>query len=629
MEMIDLFLKKNGYQVILARNGREAVAAFRDHGADLILMDAFMPETNGFEACIQIKQLQIGCKVPIIMITGLNDNESVHRAFGAGAEEFITKPINWAVLQHRMELLLDQKQMEAVIHESEERFRAMAESAKDAIISITEKGKIIYWNHGAETMFGYSREEILGTPLEQIIPTSYLDKHRHGFHRAVQTGHMHLGGESVELQGICKNGRILPVEISLSSWKAQKKSFFSAIVRDITERTIIRRRQDETLQSQLAITALLETSLEPLTFKRQLEVALEIITTVPWIQVDSKSAIFLCDSAHGRFELAAQLDLPEELANTCGQIILGHCLCGQVIQNGRIVTSAPGDQYLYHMPCHDSEAGSGHHCVPIQSGNNLLGVLNLFVSHGHECNSREEAFLITVSRTLAAVIERRRMEESIHQAQRELRETRLEIIQRLGVAAEYRDTDTGEHIIRMSRYASALGRSLGMSAHEVDLLLHATPMHDVGKIGIPDHILLKPARLTADEFEIIKKHPLIGASILFGQDAEPLKTAHIIALTHHERWDGSGYPYGLKGESIPLVGRICALVDVFDALTMARPYKRAWSAVEALEEIEKNSGRHFDPCLVEKFRSIFPEILMIMNHPNHGEPGLLDRVIGY
>ena len=203
------------------------------------------------------------------------------------------------------------------------------------------------------------------------------------------------------------------------------------------------------------------------------------------------------------------------------------------------------------------------------------------------------------------------LEERVLERTRELDETRLEIIRRLGRAAEYRDNETGLHIIRMSQYSQLLGLAVGMSDGEANLLLNASPMHDIGKIGIPDQILLKQGKLTPEEWEIMKTHPTIGAEIMSGHHSDLMQIAREIALYHHEKWDGSGYPHGLAGEEIPLMGRIVAVADVFDALTTARPYKKAWKVEEAVDYIKQNKGSHFDPRLVDLFLDNIADVMAI------------------
>lgn len=193
----------------------------------------------------------------------------------------------------------------------------------------------------------------------------------------------------------------------------------------------------------------------------------------------------------------------------------------------------------------------------------------------------------------------------------ELRETRLQIIQRLGRASEFKDNETGMHVMRMSHYAKIIALAYGFSEQCADLLLHTAPMHDLGKIGIPDHIMLKPGKLTEEEFAIMKKHPEIGVEILGDDDSELIALAKTVALTHHEKWDGSGYPKGLKGEDIPIEGRIVALADVFDALTSKRPYKEAWSIEKTMAFLHEQKGKHFEPKLVDLFNQELDKILAI------------------
>ncbi len=186
-----------------------------------------------------------------------------------------------------------------------------------------------------------------------------------------------------------------------------------------------------------------------------------------------------------------------------------------------------------------------------------------------------------------------------------------ETIARLARAAEFRDPETGAHIVRMAHYSQLIARQLGLDDELCERILTAAPMHDIGKVGTPDHILLKPGRLTAEELIVMRQHSRIGHDILLGSSSPMIQMAAEIALTHHEKFDGSGYPDGTVGEAIPISGRIVAVADVFDALTSPRPYKEAWPLERAFDFIKSGRGSHFDPACVDAFFAVIPEVLII------------------
>jgi cyclic di-GMP phosphodiesterase len=200
------------------------------------------------------------------------------------------------------------------------------------------------------------------------------------------------------------------------------------------------------------------------------------------------------------------------------------------------------------------------------------------------------------------------LEEIIFERTRELREAQVEITNRLVQAAEYHDYQTSCHTTRMAHYCVVLGRAHGMKEHELTLFFHASAMHDIGKLGVSDSILHKKGTLTPDEFTEMKRHTLIGADLLYGPENELMNLAHLIALTHHEKWDGTGFPLGLKKEEIPFAGRVAALCDVFDALSSERPYKEAWPLEEARKVVLEQKGIHFDPYVVELFEENYSKI---------------------
>ncbi|MBF0379657.1 MAG: response regulator [Magnetococcales bacterium] len=223
----------------------------------------------------------------------------------------------------------------------------------------------------------------------------------------------------------------------------------------------------------------------------------------------------------------------------------------------------------------------------------------------------EEEVLVRVSNQAQSAYLKNHLQDLVLKGTKEVERTKLEVLERLGRAAEYRDNETGMHVQRMANFSAIIARECGLSGAQCNLLLQSAPMHDIGKIGIPDNILLKPGKLDRDEWQIMQTHTDIGNEILSGGDTELLKMARSVAACHHEKWDGSGYPLGLKGVDIPLIGRIVAVADVFDALTSSRPYKSAWSVENAVIELEKCAGTQFDPEIVDAFKRVLPQILEI------------------
>jgi response regulator RpfG family c-di-GMP phosphodiesterase len=214
---------------------------------------------------------------------------------------------------------------------------------------------------------------------------------------------------------------------------------------------------------------------------------------------------------------------------------------------------------------------------------------------GREFEARLRNMLKLREARLASEHRAETLAAEVRRATADILDRERETITRLSRAAEFRDPETGAHIQRMSHYSALIARALGLGEGLAEALLMAAPMHDVGKLGIPDTILLKPGRLTPEEFAVMKRHPQIGHDILKGSSSSILRLGATIALTHHEKFDGSGYPHGLAGESIPIEGRIVAVADVFDALTSSRPYKPAWPMSRAISLLREGRGSHFDP----------------------------------
>lgn len=255
-------------------------------------------------------------------------------------------------------------------------------------------------------------------------------------------------------------------------------------------------------------------------------------------------------------------------------------------------------------------------CRALKQSESTRGIPIIFVTALNEEHDETSGFeaggVDYITKPISAAVVRARVKTHLSLVKaEELKQSRLQVIQRLGRASEYKDNETGMHVMRMSHYSQVLAKAYGLTDTEAENLLHAAPMHDVGKIGIPDSIMLKPGKLTEAEFAVMRTHPHIGAEIIGETESELLRLAKSVALTHHEKWDGTGYPYGLEGEAIPLEGRIVAVADVFDALTSKRPYKEAWTVEDTLAFMHSQKGLHFEPKLVDLLQTCLPEILEI------------------
>jgi CHASE2 domain-containing sensor protein len=268
-----------------------------------------------------------------------------------------------------------------------------------------------------------------------------------------------------------------------------------------------------------------------------------------------------------------------------------------------------------------------------------LVVAQVAFDHGHVLPVAAPLFALAIGTVLTIgagyASERRRrdrvaqrneaLEEAVRERTLELRETQLEIINRLAGVTESRDEETGLHLERIGRLCEQLGLALGMTAPQAETLRHASLLHDVGKIAVPDAILTKPGPLTDEEWVVMRGHAAAGAAMLAGSRAPVMRMAEEIALSHHERWDGSGYPAGLAGEAIPLTGRICAVCDVFDALRSRRPYKEPWPLQDTLDELARQRARHFDPTVLDAFLGMVDDLdpVLLAAHETPGVPGSL------
>jgi putative nucleotidyltransferase with HDIG domain len=319
-----------------------------------------------------------------------------------------------------------------------------------------------------------------------------------------------------------------------------------------------------------------------------------------------ETALFVAQKSGLRPLEAQSFALKSQVAFAQGQIDLGLQLAHQALEMFAVQQARP-----WIARVHETLAKTFQNLGDYQKAYEHLQAHHEEVKRIHNQVTQNRANLMSIhleveKTQLELEMNRRKNEELevlVQTRTHELEASQVEMIERLAIAGEFRDSETGEHTKRVGNLCAEIATRLGWKPRDVELLRQAARLHDIGKIAIPDEILLKPDRLTDDERQLINTHAEQGAKMLEGGQSELVRLAHVIALTHHEKWDGQGYPRGIEGEEIPMVGRIVALADVFDALTHPRPYKNAWSIMEAVDEVRRQSGHHFDPQVVEVFLS--------------------------
>ncbi|MEO5376891.1 MAG: diguanylate cyclase [Magnetococcus sp. DMHC-6] len=309
------------------------------------------------------------------------------------------------------ELILSYCRLEILnqdLREKNERFRYITEFALDAIIGINENGMIIFWNAGAELIFGYKEDNVFGHPLDFLMPQRYRNAHNQGLRRIKETGESRILGSTVEVNGLHQQGHEIPLEMTIASWMSKGQIHYVAILRNISARKESEKDNERLQQSRLAISSLLKTALEPLPLQEQLQHALEIILSVPWLSIQSKGSIFLVDEETGELVLTVEKGLATYLLTSCSRIPRGYCLCGRAAENKKLVYSKDID--ARHDVMFDGIQPHGHYCVPILSRDHLLGVVNLYLPAGHQEDGEEIEFLTALTNTLAGIIERKRIE---------------------------------------------------------------------------------------------------------------------------------------------------------------------------------------------------------------------------
>lgn len=553
-------LHMRNYEVLTAKNAHEGLRLIQTRNINTIIMDLKLPDKEGLDLLREIKDFDEVCHIPVIVISANYDPETVRNAFKLGANDFIKQPFNLEefILKVDLSVETNRKYTDILCTKKllEEYKMAIDESS---LVSKTDlKGIITYANDAFVKISGYTRDELIGKPHNIV---RHPDMPAETFKELWET----IQNKKV-WKGIIKNRKKNGDSYYVQSTIVPIVDADDDIVEYIAIRTDVTELETykELLKNEL------NASHNNLYYLYQYEQAIDDFVAV--LKTDTNGIItyvndnFCTISGYSEKELLGrdckELRSPKHIVSGDCESIYAH------LKNNETITM------LF-----ENIAKNGHsyfidtHIYPMTDKNNMpVEYLHLMYD-------------------VTELIE-------LH---KEIERTQKEIIYKMGEIGETRSKETGNHVKRVAEYSRLLAILAGLDEKECDTLFTASPMHDIGKVGIPDAILNKPGKLTKEEFEIMKTHTQIGYDILKNSNEPIIQAAAIVAYTHHEKYDGSGYPNGTKGEDIPIFGRITAVADVFDALGSDRCYKKAWELDRILELFKNERGKHFDPKLVDLF----------------------------
>ena len=518
---------------------------------------------------------------------------------------------NKKVIQCNIRDITEHKRIIVALQENEKKYRDLVNQSPDGIFIIGKSGNILTVNKVMSKQLGYSEEEFLSMNVWDIIPEQYLDQYRERLTKILEGKKLE---DATEYAVRSKSGKILYVEVlSAPHYSGKEIIGFQGIARDITER----KRDEEKIRRQFEHLTALSTIDRFIAANFDLKLSLSEILIHVMIELGVDAAdILVLNSNSKMLEYGAQRGFRSKVA-TKTQSRLGESYAGRAVLERQLVQipnlkDEPDNLFL--TTTLKGEDFVCYYGVPLITKGQVKGVLEVFHRAALEPDAEWFDFLNTLAGQAAIAIENSTLFESLQRSNMELTLAYDTTIEGWSRALDLRDKETEWHTQRVTEMTVKLARAFGLSEAELVQVRWGSLLHDIGKMGVPDMILHKTGPLSDEEWVEMKKHPIFAYEMLF--PIQYLRMALDIPYCHHEKWDGTGYPHGLKGDQIPLVARIFAVVDVWDALNSDRPYRTAWPEEKAREHIRTSAGTHFDPQVVALFMRIHNEILSV---PQYGE----------
>lgn len=572
-EELEFFLKKIVKKLYIATNGKEGYALYKDHKPDIVITDIKMPVMDGIEMSKLIKSFNSNAK--IIVITSFNDADFLFEAIKLNLTSYLTKPLDLLALSKKLYEISKTISL-GIQNDKNQNLLSQYKKIIDisTIVSKGDKNGIItYVNDAFIKISGYKEEELLGQH-HNIVRHDDVDKETY-----------------VDLWNTIK--------IKKKTWSGKIKNktksgdayYVNAVITPILD------ENGEILEYMALRSLITDSELAKEYYKKQYS-----ISSDKFEDIFSLSKIY--ENALDQSNIIMRLDLNKNITyiNDEFKKITGYKE-EDLLHKSYLNLNYIGDDTILSEMWNE-----------VENGNIWKGTISNKAKDGKIYYSLTT--LVPLKNKDNKILEYMSIRQDISDVinlHKELEDTQREIIYKLGEIGETRSKETGFHVKRVAKYSYLFAIKMGLTEEEAKVLEDASPMHDIGKIGIPDYILNKPGALTTEEFIIMKTHAEIGFEMLRGSNRKILKASEIVAYEHHEKWDGSGYPRGLKGTKIHIYGRITAICDVFDALGSDRCYKKAWPLDKILDLFKRERAKHFDPLLVDIFFENLDEFLLIKN----------------
>ena len=563
-EELEFFLQNKVNKLFVAKNGQEGLDTFEKNRPDLIITDIQMPIMNGIQMIKKIKE--IDPNVPIVIITAFNDTDYLFEAIKLKVTNYLTKPLNLFSLSETLATIAKNVNLEKEnkeIYNTLKQYKDIVDE-RSIISKATKDGIITYVNEPFEKISGYKKEEILGKS-HNIVSHPNMDKTIFiDMWKKIKIEKKSWQGR---VKNLSKNGNEYFVDLIIKPILDLDGNIqeFISLANDITDLELSKNYfENMTQKSELNLN---ETIRVVNAYKEAIDESNIIL------RVDLDKNIIYANEAFYNISLYSKNELLNKPYSMFGDYKqIDEMFNGKIWKGKLSYQNKNNQEFTLNMTIFPLKNDEGKVIEYMQISHDITEIKNLY---------------------------------------EELEETQREIIYKLGEIGETRSSETGNHVKRVAEYSKLFAQKINRNNDDINRLFMASPMHDIGKIGIPDAILNKAGKLTQEEWEIMKTHTQIGYEILKNSKRETLKTAGIVSYTHHEKWDGTGYPLGLKEKEIHIFGRITAIADVFDALSSERVYKKAWSLEKIYEYFNDEKGKYFDPELIDVFFNNLDEFLAI------------------